>query len=332
MGPQCRNLVARSKSHLSQKKVLRIQHLFNPCILRYHYGNEPIEKGEIMKHLPVVLAILVLVLSACSTPVAPTPQAMQTALAGTMNAINSAATESAAVALTLTAQVTPTETATPSPTVIPPTITPIQPTQPAVMVTALQRVNCRLGVYKFWTSIAILEQGQTAAVTGQNTENGQWWKVLTNAGECWIAGELVSITGDTSKVPTAYSPATPTPVPAPTWGGKWTFRLSSDSHDAEASSQLYTVTLTQSGNQLTGSFTASWSSIYMIGYVSSDGMSVSGELYPAAHPDQQYRFFLFRSSDNRDQFRGYYYIEGDGARGNFCGAVFGTSVPAPCQP
>lgn len=285
-----------------------------------------------MKRILVVLSVFIVALSACSTPTAPSQDDIQVALAGTMNAINSAATESAAAALTQTAQVTPTETILPSPTMVPPTITPIQPTQPAVMVTALKRANCRLGVYKFWMSIAILEEGQTAAVVGQNSENGQWWKILTNAGECWISGDLVSITGDTSKVPAAYSPATPTPIPAPTWGGKWTFRLSSDTHDAENSSELYTVTLAQSGNQLTGSFTASWSSIYMIGYVSSDGMSVSGELYPSAHPDKQYRFFLFRSSDNRDQFRGYYYIEGDGARGNFCGAVFGTGVPAPCQP
>ena len=143
---------------------------------------------------------------------------------------------------------------------------------------------------------------------------------------------MLSITGDTSKVAIVQSPSTPTPVPALKWDGKWSINLSSDPADADGTSQKYTVTLTQKTNELTGSFTATWSTIYMIGYVSSDGMSVSGELYPAAHPDKQYRFFLFRNTENHDQFRGYYYIQGEGQRGNFCGTINSAVLPIPCQP
>ena len=210
---------------------------------------------------------------------------------------------------------------------IPPTLTAIQPTLPAVMATVLQESNCRLGVYKFFSSLEILKQGQTAAVIGQNTENGLWWKLQTANNQCWVAGNNLSITGDTNTVAVVQSPATPTPVPALKWDGKWNFKLSSDPADPDGTSQGYTVTLTQKTNELTGSFAATWSSIYMIGYVSSDGMSVSGELYPAAHPDKQYRFFLFRVAENHNQFRGYYYIEGEGIRGNFCGIRLWCSMP-----
>jgi hypothetical protein len=284
-----------------------------------------------MKRLLVVPFLLVFTLAACApqAPATATPDIVQTALVSTMNVINEAGTQNAAVTQTQMAQVTPTENATATPQ---PTLTPLQPTQPAAMLTLLERANCRLGVYKFWPSIQIFEQGQTAAVIGQNMENGLWWQVQSPNGQCWIAGDLVSVTGDTSKVPTVQSPATPTPVPAPTWQGKWKFRLSSDVTDPDGSSQLYTVTLAQKASELTGSITATWSGIYMIGYVSADGMRVSGELYPSLHPDKQYRFYLFRNSDNLSQFRGYYYIEGEGIRGNFCGVVFDGTLPLPCQP
>ena len=287
-----------------------------------------------MKKLSVMLTLLLLMLAACSPtqPATPTPDIVQTALIATTNWMSESSTQSAAATQTQLAQITPTETSTPVPTLVLATLTPIQPTVPAVMATVLNESNCRMGVYKFFPSLEILKTGTTAAVIGQNTENGMWWKLQTANNQCWVAGNNLSITGDTSKVAVVKSPPTPTPIPALKWDGKWNFSLSSDPANPDGSSQIYTVTLTQKTNELTGSFVASWSSIYMIGYVSSDGMSVSGELYPAAHPDKQYRFFLFRNTDNHDQFRGYYYIEGEGIRGNFCGTVFGAVLPVPCQP
>jgi len=287
-----------------------------------------------MKKLCVLLTLFLLIPAACSPaqPVTPTPDIVQTAFIATMKVMNESSTQGAAATQTQLAQTTPTETATPAPTTVPPTLTPIQPTVPAVMATVLKESNCRVGVYKFFPSLEILKAGTTAAVIGQNTENGQWWKLQTATNQCWVAGNMLSITGDTSKVAVVNSPSTPTPVPALKWDAKWSINLSSDPADADGTSQKYTVTLTQKTNELTGSFTATWSTIYMIGYVSSDGMSVSGELYPAAHPDKQYRFFLFRNTENHDQFRGYYYIQGEGQRGNFCGTINSAVLPIPCQP
>lgn len=287
-----------------------------------------------MKRYAFFSLVLALALSACGTRQPPTvdPNLMQTALAATMSIVNDASTQNAAATLTQEALNTPTSTATPEPTLPQPTLTPIQPTIPAVLATVLKECNCRLGVFRYFPSIIILKQGDTAAVIGKNTDNGLWWKLSTSSGECWVAADLVSVTGDTSQVKLVHSPATPTPVPAPTWSGKWRIRLSDNPADAESSSRVYTVTLTQKGNELTGSFAASWSNIYLIGYISDDGMSVSGELYPSLHTDKQYRFFLFRAADNSSQFRGYYYIEGDNTRGNFCGVVYDGTLPLPCQP
>ncbi len=287
-----------------------------------------------MKRIFFTLLVLALALGACGTRPAATvdPAFVQTALAGTLSVINQEATLNAAVTQTLAALNTATSTSTPEPTLPQSTVTPIQPTKPAVLATVLKECNCRLGVFKLFPSITILKQGDTAAVIGKNNDNGLWYKLVTSSGECWVASDLLSVEGDTTKVQLVKSPATPTPIPAPTWGGKWRFRLSSNPADPETSSQLYTVTLTQKGKELTGSFVSSWSNIYMIGYISSDGMTVSGELYPSLHTDKQYRFYLYRSTDNSSQFRGYYYVEGEGKRGNFCGVVFDGTLPVPCQP
>ena len=147
-----------------------------------------------MKKLFVMLTLLLLILAACSPaqPVTPTPDIVQTALISTVNAMNESSTQGAAATQTQLAQTTPTETATPVPTTVPPTLTPIQPTVPAVMATVLKESNCRLGVYKFFNSLEILKEGATAAVIGQNTENGLWLKLQTANNQCWVAGNACS--------------------------------------------------------------------------------------------------------------------------------------------
>jgi len=102
---------------------------------------------------------------------------------------------------------TPTFTATPT----------LTPTLGAPIVTATQDANCRLGPDTAYGVRSGLPAGQTAPIVGRNTDSS-WWVINIGGSECWIWGQLVAVTGDTSRVPVVTPPPLPTATftqPAP---------------------------------------------------------------------------------------------------------------------
>ncbi|MFH1183440.1 MAG: hypothetical protein V1755_00165 [Chloroflexota bacterium] len=99
------------------------------------------------------------------------------------------------------------------------TATPTLTSTPgAPSVTATQDSNCRLGPGTTYQVTSSLLVGQTAPITGRNTDSSWWVIQIPGSGECWIWGELVNVAGDTSQVPVKTPPPLPTATltqPAP---------------------------------------------------------------------------------------------------------------------
>jgi uncharacterized protein YraI len=129
------------------------------------------------------------------------------------------------------ATVTPTQPPQPSPTVAPTsapaaaTATPAATAVPAGASAAPKAendfVNVRKGPAVAYDKLGTLLKGQNAPAKGKNAD-GSWWQISFPAapdGVGWVKGDLVDITGDTSKVPVATAPALPTAPPqTPTAG------------------------------------------------------------------------------------------------------------------
>ena len=287
-----------------------------------------------MKKTFFVILIFALLLTACGKPAVPTVDPAIAALEATI-AVQSAASTLVALQEAQTQAALP---PTPMPTEALPTAEPtIEPTQtevPVVRATANVNSNCRLGPYANFAVLEVLNQGAVADVIGQNATNGQWWKVkLASGSECWIFGSNVTVSGDTSKAAQLVSPATPTPVPAPTWGGTWTIWFSTGPGNPDTNAQAYTISFTQTGNALTSSFATSWTSFNLYGTVSADGMSASGNMV-SSNPifTQPFIFNLVRNPSNLKQFRGGFYYDNRSNDGVFCGYKDGAGYPTPCRP
>ncbi len=131
------------------------------------------------KALQVLLA-LGLVLTACSSAAAPTA--------------------------TSTSTPKPTATATPPPTATP---TPLPP-----KVTLNAQTACLAGPGIVYDTVATLEVGDKAEVTGKDADGVYWIVKNPNGdGECWVEGQFVSIDGETDSLASIAPPPTPTLAP-----------------------------------------------------------------------------------------------------------------------
>lgn len=115
----------------------------------------------------------------------------------------------------------------PTPTSVPPTITPIPTIEPCTSVTIDSPdgvLNVRTGPGTVFNKIAQLPNGATPCVTGQalnvagdlNPSTNQvivWWRIDLDGQAGWISSLYTF--GDCSNCPTITPPATPTPKPAP---------------------------------------------------------------------------------------------------------------------
>ena len=127
--------------------------------------------------------------------------------------------------------------------------------EPDLRVSANINVNCRMGPAANFPLVVSLKAGETAAVIGKNTENGPYWKVrLENGKECWLTGDAVSLSGSADAVAMIISPATPTPIPPPSWNGNWTILFSDYPNSPEDSASVIQISMTQTNNTLYSTF------------------------------------------------------------------------------
>lgn len=159
-----------------------------------------------------VLAVLALTLAlsaACAAPVAtPAPPTKTPKPTFTLTPAWTPTPQVFPTATPIPPTATPEATATPAPTEIPPTATPI----PVPRLTANQNVNVRRGPGTNHQVIGSLSGGQSAEVTGKNPA-GSWLQFDYNGQMAWVIADLVTLSGDTGSIQVAQNIPTPPPPP-----------------------------------------------------------------------------------------------------------------------
>jgi len=242
------------------------------------------------------------------------------------------------VALTQAANAPVVPADTLAPVVILPTMTsgPVLPTNttaPAVQGTANYSANCRSGPGANFSMLVVISQGSKVDIIGTNkaTDGSLWWLVRSTGNpDCWLVDGALSITGDKGSVAVVVSPPTPTPLPIPTWGYTWTYWIGGGFDGAVDDGG--TITFTQTGNIITGTYYNWGYQFNVTGTVSADGMTVNGTATRTAD-SFVWPFVLKRDPSNLNQFRGSWWWTGGGTSwdGSWCGAMNGAAKPSPCK-
>ena len=162
-----------------------------------------------MKKLLAAICVLTIALLACNinkelTSPPQSQSAIATVVAQTMQAFESAS---------------PT-----APTVFdtPTLIAPSPSATPMAVINAI--AYCRSGPAETYTSITNVNPNQKAAVLGKDP-SGDYWLIETTSGECWIAAQSVTITGNTQTIP-ELTPPPPTPAGVPARPGSLFYQYS----------------------------------------------------------------------------------------------------------
>lgn len=211
----------------------------------------------------------------------------------------------------------PTATETLIPTI---TLTPTEtltPTLDKPIVSVSVDTNCRTGPGKQYDLIGALLLGEQADVVGIYA-GGEYWIIKNpdRSGECWLWGYYASVTGPTDGLP-VYTPP-PTPTPVYDWTGTWTtsFGVPAMMHET------IVITLTQSGNTVTGSFTFGPDIVTLSGTLSADRRTLSGTWtsLPSSGPFAFYLVSTNQFTGNKDD-RAY----------EWCGYRADAGLPSPCM-
>jgi len=221
-------------------------------------------------------------------------------------------TDTVPVEATATATLTPTLTLTPTETLTP------TPSTPVVQVDV--DTNCRSGPGTVYERLGGLLVGEEAEVVGE-WDAGDYW-IIPNPdgpGDCWLWGRYATVEGPTADLPLVTQP--PTPTPDIDWSGAWTGAIGNPGGPYDT----FTVTVTQSGTTVTGTFVDPSTSrtINMSGALSADYMTWSGNWDSGADTGTFLWHWL-----NPNQFNG----NGSGPSGTFawCGYRNGAGQPSPC--
>lgn len=211
----------------------------------------------------------------------------------------------------------PTATETLIPTI---TLTPTEtltPTLDKPIVSVSVDTNCRTGPGKQYDLIGALLVGEQADVVGIYA-GGEYWIIKNpdRSGECWLWGYYASVNGPTNGLP-VYTPP-PTPTPVYDWTGTWTtsFGVPAMMHET------IVITLTQSGNTVTGSFTFGPDIVTLSGTLSADRRTLSGTWtsLPSSGPFAFYLVSTNQFTGNKDD-RAY----------EWCGYRADAGLPSPCM-
>ena len=151
-----------------------------------------------MRKLLAGICVLTLALLACNinkelTPSSQSQSAIATVVAQTMQAVESASPTA------------PTVLDTPT---LPTLMTPSPSATPMAVIKTI--APCRSGPAETYTSITNVNPNQKAAVLGKDPL-GNYWLIETTSGECWVAAQYVTITGNIQTIP-ELTPPPPTPA------------------------------------------------------------------------------------------------------------------------
>jgi hypothetical protein len=253
---------------------------------------------------------------ACSlSPAASNPNAVTTAVAGTLAAGQTSTAAVRAAVSTLTAgEATPTTDATATP---PASDTPgATPTDSPPTVSLTANTHCRTGPLAIYDLIRTLLIGQTAQITGKNAAGDYWYVTDANlpGEDCWLWGRYATVSGDTSAVPVFTPP--PSPTATYDWSGDWQVTVNGNAMG---------MSLEQSGSSVSG--TLIYISTYDLTASTSEGGRTAVGSYQAGGSTIN---FSWRMTADSKQFRGSYTEEGNPTVHPWCGARCGAPQPSPC--
>ena len=155
-----------------------------------------------MKKLLAAICVLTLALLACNlnkelTSSSQNQSAIATVVAQTMQAVESASPTA------------PTVFETPT---LPTLITPSPSATPMAVIKTI--APCRSGPAETYKNITDVNPNEKAAVLGKDP-SGNYWLIETTSGECWVAAQSVTITGNIQTIPEVTPPPlTPAGIPA----------------------------------------------------------------------------------------------------------------------
>ncbi len=165
----------------------------------------------------LALELLIVASQACVTPAAPPgpalePNAIKTAIAGTMAAAWTQTAQSKPIMESLDFTVTPSKTLSPTPF---PTFTLVV-ARPVVYVT--KSTACRAGPGQAYPAVGTLKPGEFAQVVGRS-EDGKYWIIRLPGNPdktCWLWGQYAVVTGVAGILRVMTPPPTPKPTRTPT--------------------------------------------------------------------------------------------------------------------
>jgi len=165
-----------------------------------------------MKKLLAAICVSTLALLACNlnkalTSSSQNQSAIATVVAQTMQAVESVSPTA------------PTVFDTPT---LPTLITPSPSATPMAVIKTI--APCRSGPAETYKSITDVNPNQKAAVLGKDPL-GNYWLIETTSGECWVAAQSVTITGNIQTIP-EVTPPPPTPAGVPAEPGSLFYQYS----------------------------------------------------------------------------------------------------------
>jgi hypothetical protein len=160
-----------------------------------------------------LLAVLLILMSACTTTPAVTPD-----LAATI-AVNVSVSQTAAIAKTSAARTEIASIPTDTPTLEPTATITLTPTSNKIWLTFNRDTYCRAGELTSFPSVTLITIGQTVEVIGQNTAKDSFYVEDPNHSNsrCWVWGKYATLAGDQAILPvfTSMPTVTPTFTPRP---------------------------------------------------------------------------------------------------------------------
>jgi uncharacterized protein YgiM (DUF1202 family) len=259
-------------------------------------------------------------LSACA-PGQPSESALQTGVAQTLQ-IAMLETAAAGGQQQATAQASDTAGPTQEPSAT------FTATVGIATTTVSQNTNCRSGPSQFYALVTTVQANQVVEVL--KIYNGANYVVIRNpngAGDCWLWLQYASNTNFASfNLPLATQPPTPFPTNTATattppwdWNGTW------NTYIAPAMT-LRVVTLSKSGNSVTGGYVYPGGSVYITGTLSDEGQTLTGTWDDDSNGAGVDGNFVWQiKPKNTNQF------VGNWGGGGWCGARSGASTPDPCE-
>ena len=209
----------------------------------------------------------------------------------------------------------PSNTPQPSET---PTIT-LTPTSSTPFVSVADNTNCRTGPSSNYGFVTLITTGvQLEVLKIFNSANYVVIRNPNGPGDCWLWLQYATPANFASyNLPVATQPPTPTPTATATatyiWEGSWTTSIETGG--------ICTMTLSESGNTISGSYTCPGYSGTVSGTLSANRRTVEGTWETLSAGS----FVWQRKTVNTNQF------VGNWDEGNYwCGARAGASLPDPC--